>query len=308
MSPDPGVCLAYKGTGEVWGWPVSDLVIPLSGWGRCCGHRRVSGGRVDARTCGPYAGRALSGVPKADDAVRADPDYESHVRDCLPMRCVRRHDLAHCQSPGWRARQPPRCRRAMTNGLPRWWWARQDFQRGGAIGFAVSRQAKPRVALRAGGHGLPAAAATCLAAGRITNRERPLPSLWRSCRSTCRPRRRAGRLRVSSHPPSERGKQPSPCAAHAPMTYELFLIGMARAGPVNLGCVLAAPACGRGRRRSAFNARDLLRSLMAAGKEMPREDAGQGDSRRRTVPGSLGNHGRKPARCMHALYENVRFL
>jgi hypothetical protein len=47
------------------------------------------------------------------------------------------------------------------------------------------------------------------------------------------------------------------------MTYELFLIGMARAGPVNLGCVLAAPACGRGRRRSAFNARDLLRSLMA---------------------------------------------
>jgi hypothetical protein len=84
------------------------------------------------------------------------------------------------------------------------------------------------------------------------------------------------------------------------MTYELFLIGMVRAGPIDLGCVVPAPV--RGRSRSAFNARE------AAGKEMPREDAGQGNSRRRSAPGSPGNHGRKPARCMHALYENVRFL
>jgi hypothetical protein len=89
------------------------------------------------------------------------------------------------------------------------------------------------------------------------------------------------------------------------MTYELFLIGMVRAGPINLGCVLAAPAAGG---VALLSLLAMAALATAAGKEMPREDAGQGHSRRRSAPGSLGNHGRKPARCMHALYENVRFL
>jgi hypothetical protein len=120
----------------------------------------------------------------------------------------------------------------------------------------LRHRGKSLVAIRAGGRGVSASAWTCGVAGCMTNCERPLPSLWRSCRSTCRPRRRAGRLRMSSHPPFKRGSQHSPCAAGAPMTYELFLIGMVRAGPINLGCVLAVSACGRGRSRSAFNSRD----------------------------------------------------
>jgi hypothetical protein len=110
---------------------------------------------------------------------------------------------------------------------------------------------------------------------------------------------------MSSHPPSKRGSEHSPCAARAPMTYELFLvksflIGMVRGGPINLGCVLAVPAFGRRRCRSAFIARDGCWKRNAPRRRGARPFA--------PSLGSLGNHGRKPARCMHALYENVRFL
>ncbi len=100
----------------MWGRPGSDLVIPpfpvrVGAARRHC----VFGGRVDGRTSRRGAGCVLSGVPKTDDAFRADPSYQSHVRIYLPMRCVRRHDAAHRQGVGWQPRQPPRCRGAMTN-------------------------------------------------------------------------------------------------------------------------------------------------------------------------------------------------
>jgi hypothetical protein len=103
----------------VWGRPGSDLVIRLFRSGLVRQAPRSFGGCVDAQTCRHDAGRVLSGVPKTDDAIRAHPGYQSHVRNFLQMRCVRRHDVTCGQGAGRRARQPPRCRGAMRSRLPR---------------------------------------------------------------------------------------------------------------------------------------------------------------------------------------------
>jgi hypothetical protein len=102
----------------VWGRPGSDLVIRLFRSGLV--RQALSfGGCVNAQTCRHDAGRVLSGVPKTDGAIPADPSYQSHVRNFLQMRCVRRYDVTCGQGAGRRARQPPRCRGAMRSRLPR---------------------------------------------------------------------------------------------------------------------------------------------------------------------------------------------
>ncbi len=87
MSPDPGDCLAYKGTGEGRGRPVSDTVIPLSGWGRCCGHRSSRGACRCANMrakCRPCCVR------------RAESRWRRPSRFRLPIACRRlRTDATH---------------------------------------------------------------------------------------------------------------------------------------------------------------------------------------------------------------------
>jgi len=155
MSPDPAFVRSIKEVGEVWGRPGSDLVIPPFPVRVGAARRHdVFGGRVDGRTSWRGAGRVLSGMPKTDDAVRADPRYQSHVRNFIPVRCVRRHDVAHRQGAGWQVRRSPRC------------W--------GAMKHSQSVFAGPTG--RAGGN-----SEADVGPGRTTlfNRERPLPSLWR---------------------------------------------------------------------------------------------------------------------------------
>jgi len=139
----------------VWGRPGSDLVIPLFRSGSALqGATMFSGGVSMVEHPWRAAGRVLSGMPKTDDAVRADPRYQSHVRNFIPVRCVRRHDVAHRQGAGWQVRRSPRCWGAMTH-------SQSVFA--GPTG-------------RAGGN-----SEADVGPGRTTlfNRERPLPSLWR---------------------------------------------------------------------------------------------------------------------------------